>query len=184
MSELIEQIKTDHREVEEYFNRYKSSSTSEKGNKWFNAFVLELCRHAVAEELVLYPLLEHTNEKGKMLAKQSREEHQATKEALHELRNISDPVLFDEKFDALMKNLSEHIAKEEKEDLVFLGDNVTPALREAAGKKFALNKKIVPTHPHPGVPDRPMMLEAILGMMIAPIDKFKDLFADFPEGVN
>lgn len=182
---IIDQIKQDHRELEDYYSKYLASANDEtEANKWFHAFVLELSRHAIGEELVLYPLMDTLNEKGKRLAQESREDHEKTKKDLYELQSITNSELFNQKFHQLFAELKIHIDKEEKNDLVFASDSLTVDELEKAGKAFSLKKKIAPTRPHPSIPDKPAALEAILGLLVTPIDKFKDLFTSFPEGVK
>ena len=81
----------------------------------------------------------------------------------------------------MMDDLTKHIQKEEKEDLVFLERNLNLDERASMGKKFSMKKKIVPTRPHPEIPDHPTMLEAALGLLMTPFDKLADLFREFPE---
>jgi len=39
---------------------------------------------------------------------------------------------------------------------------------------------VAPTQPHAMIPEKPVALEAALGMLMAPLDKFTDMFKDFP----
>jgi len=182
-SDIIERIKHDHEELEEYYSNYKKAhqrGDEDEAHKWFNQFVWEISRHAVSEELVLYPLISAQGERGKELANQSRTDHQQTKNILEELQNTTDPDLFERKMDKMMSELREHIKKEESEDLVYLQENVSQNGREVAGTTFSLGKKLVPTRPHAGVPNKPAALEAALGILITPVDKLRDLFTSYP----
>lgn len=64
----------------EYHDQYKRAG--ERGDvdaqtRWSNQLRWEIARHAVGEEIVVYPLMEkHLGEKGKKLADHDREEHQ------------------------------------------------------------------------------------------------------------
>jgi hypothetical protein len=78
---------------------------------------------------------------------------------------------------SLMDDLKKHIQTEENKDLVYLAHNVTTKNLQHAGTMFAMKKNIVPT---PSIPDKPIALEATIGLLIAPIDKFKDLLSSFP----
>lgn len=178
---LIDEIKKDHQELIAFYDRYKNAVSTEESNKWFHQFVWELSRHSVAEELVLYPLLESLSQKGKELADKARKDHHAVKELLYAASKETNVTLFDEKMNVIMKDLAEHIQNEENEDLVYLSDNVSPKNLSRAGKMFTLKKKIAPTRPHPMIPEKPVALEAALGLLVAPIDKFRDLFSSFPE---
>jgi hypothetical protein len=45
---------------------------------------------------------------------------------------------------------------------------------------FQNRKMIAPTRPHPSAPEKPVLLNEAMGMMMAPIDRFRDLFRDYP----
>lgn len=182
MSEnIIADIKKDHEELEYFYSKMKSSTNEDEEKSWFNQFIFEISRHSVGEEQVLYPLMETLGEKGKILAAESREDHDKLKRVLTEILKENNLTLFNSKIDAMMSDLREHIKNEEEKDLVFLSDKVSIDGLSKASKAFALKKKIAPTRPHPSIPQKPWALEAALGIMTAPFDKFADLFRDFPD---
>jgi len=53
--------------------------------------------------------------------------------------------------------------------------------RKKAAKHFLMKKHLVPTRPHPNVPDKPSIFENALGLLVTPIDKLRDLFNKYPE---
>lgn len=177
----IDEIKRDHQEIKEYYNNYKNATTSDESNKWFHQFVKEVAIHSVGEECAIYPILASISTKGQQLVDKGREEHHKVKVLLSEVMKEKDPAVFDSKMDTIMENLLKHMEQEENEDLLLLADNVTNENLVRAGKAFSMKKKIVPTRPHPAVPEKPVALEAALGLLIAPIDKFRDLFTSFPD---
>lgn len=73
---VIDTIKTDHRELETYFNKIVSSTDLTEQTEWQNQFTWELARHSVGEELVVYPAFEKYVENGVKIADRDREEHQ------------------------------------------------------------------------------------------------------------
>ncbi|KAL2649338.1 hypothetical protein R1flu_017466 [Riccia fluitans] len=181
--DIIDKIKHDHRELEQYFENYKNATKQgdeTEARKWFNQFVWEISRHSVSEELVMYPMLASLGDKGQQLADQSRADHHKIKEFLSELQKTSDMNKFDEMMDAMFGNLKDHIKLEEKEDLTYLEQNTEASARETAGKTFALGKNIAPTNPHPEVPEKLVAVEAAVGLLIAPLDKLSDFFKPFP----
>jgi len=179
--DLISRILQDHRNLEEYYKNYKAAKTEEDSHKWFNQFVWEISRHSVAEELTFYNLLEIKGDKGKELSKKSRDEQNHVKVLLEDLRHEKDPQKFDEKFAKVFNEVQDHLKTEETEDLPFLKEQFTEDQLIKAGKAFSMKQKIAPTRPHPAVPDKPTALELALGLFIAPVDKFRDLFVDFPD---
>lgn len=178
---IINQIIEDHQNIITYYTNYKSANSTEDKNKWFNQFVWLVSCHSVAEELVLYPLIESKGETGKLLADQARKDHHKVKENLYDVSNETDDTAFDQKMDVIMSDLREHIDQEEKENLPFLSEHVSQEDLISYGKSFAFRKKIVPTRPHPSIPERPTALEMGLGILLTPLDKFADLFRGFPQ---
>lgn len=181
--DIIDKINHDHRELEHFFQKYKDShkqGDDMEARKWFNQFVWEVSRHAVCEELIFYPMLTNMGEEGKKMADEAIEYHHKTKEILADLQTTLDMDEFDRKMDKMWADLKEHMNTEESEDLPLLRDNTDVSSRENAGKTFALGKNLVPTHPHPAVPERPVALEAAVGLLITPLDKLRDIFTPFP----
>jgi len=53
--------------------------------------------------------------------------------------------------------------------------------RVELGKVFKNRKKIAPTHAHLFIPDKSPILETLASLIVTPVDKFLDLFKDYPE---
>lgn len=76
MTKISDAVKTDHRELKEYYDKIVHANHMEEQVRYQNQFVWELARHSIAEELVLYPALEkHLGSEGKVLADRDRREH-------------------------------------------------------------------------------------------------------------
>jgi hypothetical protein len=64
----------------EYFDEYKRAKNANDVDaqaRWARQLTWEVARHAVGEEIVVYPLMEkHLGEKGKQLADEDRDQHQ------------------------------------------------------------------------------------------------------------
>ena len=70
----------------EYHDQYKRARDRgdvEAQGRWVRQLTWEIARHAVGEEIVVYPLMEqHLGEKGKQLTDHDREEHTVRKPVL------------------------------------------------------------------------------------------------------
>ena len=181
VSDVIDEILEDHRELEEYYGKFKAAQSVDEAHKYFHQFVWENSRHAVSEEIVVYPMMEAVGERGKKLVEESLEGHRRLKTMLHELENEKDEAKFGALFDATYKELQDHLKIEEGEDLPFIKENISLEERQKAAKRFTLGKKLAPTRPHPGIPDKPVALQMALGLLITPIDKLRDAFTEFPD---
>lgn len=62
----------------EYYGYYqKSAGDPDAQARWAHQLTWEVARHAVGEELIVYPLMEeHMGAEGKRLADEDREQHQ------------------------------------------------------------------------------------------------------------
>lgn len=66
----------DHREIESLFDRILSSPNEDDKVRFQNQFTWELARHAIGEELVVYPAFEKYVSGGVEMANKDRKEHQ------------------------------------------------------------------------------------------------------------
>ncbi|KAI1466583.1 hemerythrin HHE cation binding domain-containing protein [Daldinia caldariorum] len=174
-------IRHDHRQIEKYFDKIINASDRDTQRRYQNAFVWELSRHTIAEELVVYPSIETGVNNGKEMAEKDRAEHQATKEALYKFQNMTPADKdFIPTLEALMKDLKVHIKKEEEHDLVKLEEALLPSRSKDLAEKFETRKSFTPTRSHPSTPNRPPY-ENVVGLMTAPFDKLRDMFRAWPD---
>ncbi|KAI0831550.1 HHE domain protein [Hypoxylon sp. FL0890] len=178
---ISQAIQQDHDELEDYYNRIINSKDHDEQRRFQNAFVWELARHSIAEELVVYPTLEKVVSDGAQRADQDRAEHQKVKERLYEFQNMKPG---DQNFiptlEVLFKDLKQHIKHEEEDDLVKLEEALGLTQSKELCQKFEKTKYFTPTRSHPSAPNKPPF-ETVVGLMTAPIDKLRDLFAKFPD---
>lgn len=176
-------ILADHAKLRAAMNELDGAllgNDTDKAQRWYHKFIREAAQHSVAEELVLYPWLEQHN--GREWAERSRAEHQGLKLMLH---NLERTEFGDEAFRAqyadVKSALLAHIAHEESDEVPMFVRQTTDAERMTMGKKFKMMRAIVPTRPHPRVPNRSAVMETFLGVLIAPLDRLRDLARSFPD---
>ncbi|KAI6088457.1 hypothetical protein F4821DRAFT_233787 [Hypoxylon rubiginosum] len=171
----------DHREIERYYKKIVNSTEPDLQRRYQNAFVWELTRHAIAEELVVYPAIETGVNNGKAMADHDRAEHQITKDQLYKFQNLNPG---DEDFIptlvTLMEDLKVHIKEEEEHDLVKLEEALLPARSKDLAQQFEMTKAFTPTRSHPSAPNKPPF-ETAAGLMTAPLDKLRDMFRAWPD---
>lgn len=69
-------LQEDHHQLEFYYNKIVKSNDPDEQRRYQNAFVWELARHSIAEELVIYPALERVIPDGSGRAERDRLQHQ------------------------------------------------------------------------------------------------------------
>ena len=77
---ISEAIGADHKLIDSYAEKIQSSSSLQEKIEWRNQFTWALARHAVSEELTMYPAMEkHMGQEGTDLTNVDREQHQAVR---------------------------------------------------------------------------------------------------------
>ena len=78
MGETIsEAIAADHASFDEYANYPRTATDDAEKVRWRNQLTWTVARHALSEELTLYPAMEkHLGDEGVRLTKTDKEQHQ------------------------------------------------------------------------------------------------------------
>lgn len=92
MTTISDTIKSDHRKIEDCYNKILNSSNEDETVRWQNQFTWELARHSIGEELVVYPAFEKHLSDGKEMADHDRAEHQVVRRELPFIKRIHDDI--------------------------------------------------------------------------------------------
>ncbi|EKM53317.1 uncharacterized protein PHACADRAFT_99430 [Phanerochaete carnosa HHB-10118-sp] len=181
---LFQAVKEDHEEMYEYHDQYQRAFAKgdvEACARWAHQLRWEIARHAVGEEIVVYPLMEkHLGDKGKELADHDRSEHSQVKQELYKLEGMQPGTEeYTSLLNRMMTSLHHHNDDEEIDDLPLLEPAIGEAASMEAAQDFKRTKKFVPTRAHPAAPNQPPM-ETLVGFLAAPVDKLLDVFKSFP----
>jgi hemerythrin-like domain-containing protein len=156
--DVIEVLEHDHREVEEMFSeleslRGASSEEDQKRRKELTEDVtIELVRHSVAEEVIVYPEVESRVSQEE--AEHAREEHAEAEETLQRLEKLdADDPAFDDELAKLMEEIRHHISDEEDEMFAHMRQVIDEEELRKLGERVEAFKKVAPTRPHPNVPN-------------------------------
>jgi hemerythrin superfamily protein len=155
--DVIQELTTDHREVEEIFAQIEALPTGEKRRKDLaDQATIELVRHSVAEEMHLYPAVRRCLPDGDAIADREIQDHSQAERTMKELEGCqADDPRFDELMGRLMREIREHVTDEEQNLFPLLRQAASPDDLEQLGEKVRTAKKTAPTRPHPTAPDTP-----------------------------
>ncbi|KAJ3518002.1 hypothetical protein NMY22_g13839 [Coprinellus aureogranulatus] len=165
---LFNAVADDHQEMYEYYDSYlRAAGNPELQTKWSNQLRWEIARHAVGEEIVIYPLMErYLGEEGVRLADHDRDEHQVRSSPYFPLPSSFALSLFSlsskknytpsspspratPSYDALLKSIMDHLHEhndsEEVNDLPQLFEKIGREGAEEAAREFKRTKKFAPT---------------------------------------
>lgn len=177
---ILNALSHDHRELESHSRHILTSTDPDEQNRYQNQFTWELARHAIGEELVVYPAIaKHVND-GQRIADKDRAEHQSIKEQLKAFQGLKpgDPA-FLPTLRGMLDDLEHHFRQEEREELVWLEEALSQAESEALARSFERTKLFVPSRSHPMAPSKPPF-ETVVGLLAAPMDKVADIFRKWP----
>ena len=177
--DVIEVLEHDHREVEQMFAELESlrgaSSEEDKERRKTLAeqVTIELVRHSVAEEVLVYPEVERKVSKAEV--EHASEEHAEAEETLAKLEQLdADDPRFDDELEELMGEIRHHIEDEEGEMFAHMREAIDPDELKKLGARVEAFKKVAPTRPHPNVPNEALP-RAAAGPAASLFDRMRDL---------
>ncbi|GAA2252901.1 hemerythrin [Streptomyces ruber] len=173
--DVIHELTTDHREVEEMFQQIEALPSGHSRRKELaDQATIELVRHAVAEEMYLYPAVRKTLADGNGIADKEIDDHSAAELTMKELERCrADDPQFDRLMLQLMSEIRDHVADEEGNLFRMMRQSCAADELNRLGDKVRMAKKTAPTRPHPSAPDTPpgnKLLDPGAGM----IDRLRD----------
>jgi hemerythrin superfamily protein len=178
-SDVIEILVHDHREVEEMFKELEglrgasSPEQLERRKQLTDQVTIELVRHSVAEEVLVYPQVERKVSREE--AEHAREEHAEAEETLARLEKLDrDDPAFDDELATLMAEIRHHIEDEEGQMFAHMRQVIDEDDLRKLGQKVEAFKKVAPTRPHPNVPNDPVS-RTVAGPAASLFDRMRDL---------
>ncbi|GHD87536.1 hemerythrin domain-containing protein [Streptomyces naganishii] len=155
--DVIHELTTDHREVEEIFAQIEALPIGDKRRKDLaDQATIELVRHSVAEEMHLYPAVRRHLPDGDAIADREIQDHSEAEQTMKDLEGCeADDPQFDQLMSRLMREIREHVTDEEQNLFPRLRQAASPEDLEKLGEKVRSAKKTAPTRPHPSAPDTP-----------------------------
>jgi hemerythrin superfamily protein len=177
--DVIEILEHDHREVEEMFSELETlrgevtDEAKERRKDLVDQVTIELVRHSVAEEVIVYPEVEDRVSSEE--AEHAREEHAEAEETLKRLEKLdADDPDFDDELATLMKEIRHHIEDEEGQMFAHMRQVIDSDELRKLGARVEAFKKVAPTRPHPNVPNTPLARVAA-GPAASMLDRMRDL---------
>jgi hypothetical protein len=178
--DVVDVLTADHREATALIADIKAATDVEVQRDLADQLIAELVRHAVAEEMYVYPAMRDHLVDGDAAVEHDIEEHQELETQLKRLEALDagDPA-FTETLRELEATLADHIADEEREHL--------PQLRSALPREELVQlaakvdgaKRLAPTRPHPGAPNSELF-HKVAGPGVGLVDRLRDRISGRP----
>lgn len=155
-TDALRVLASDHRHVEDLFQRYEAASDPAEKTKIAHTVVHELAVHGEIEELYFYPRLRDEFHDGADLVDGAVDEHE---EMMQRLNDIDSMTAEDDEFDGLMRSLvrevRHHVRGEESDLFPRAREVLSAQQRRALGKRLERARSMVPARPPSDAPMPP-----------------------------
>jgi len=172
--DVVEVLTHDHREVQEMFDELIGTTGPDERRRIVDDITIELVRHAVAEEMYLYPAVRRHVPDGDAIADKEISDHSEIEQALKDLEDVAAT---DADFNTITRRLIddvlEHVRDEEDTLFPLLAGHASKEDLLKLGRQVQTAKKVAPTRPHPSAPDRPP-LNKLLAPGAGLVDRIRD----------
>ncbi|GHJ10476.1 hemerythrin [Micromonospora humidisoli] len=179
--DVVDVLTADHHEIEAIFVELENpQGTAGHRRRLADVLIAELVRHAVAEEMYVYPTARRALPDGDQLAEHEIAEHAAAERTLKELEPL-DPsdARFEPLISHLTKSIRQHVREEESELFPRLRAAVAHEELVELADRVRAAKGHLPTRPHPGTPDHPPA-NRLLNPGAGLVDRIRDTLSGRP----
>ena len=177
--DVIDELTTDHREAVQLLEDIAMSTDPGERRDLTDAAISEIVRHAVAEEMYVYPAMREHLPDGDDAVEHDVQEHKQLEEVMKRLEATPDG----EEFDALIRDLAEklrhHAHDEETDQFPQLRKQVPREKLIELREKVIAAKKLAPTRPHPDAP-RSELFHKVVGPGVGLVDRLRDKLTNRP----
>jgi hemerythrin superfamily protein len=173
-TDVIDALTTDHREALELLDRVAASTDTRERRDLIDTAIAEVVRHAVAEEMYVYPAMRDHVPGGEETVKHDTEEHKQLERVMKQLEAVDSG---EERFDSLLREMTEqlrhHAHDEEAEQFPQMRANIPREKLVELREKVETAKKLAPTRPHPSAPNAELF-HKLVGPGVGLVDRLRD----------
>ncbi|MCE3291781.1 MAG: cation-binding protein [Arthrobacter sp.] len=172
--DVVDILTADHREMVELIGRIGLTSDASERRDLADTLIAEVMRHAVAEEMFVYPAMEDHVPNGSEEVEHDKKEHDDIVKLMKRIEGV-DPsdTAFMELVRELESQLTHHAGDEENEQFPKLRSHIPREKLVDLGEKVQSAKKLAPTRPHPSAPHSELFHKTI-GAGVGMVDRLRD----------
>jgi hemerythrin superfamily protein len=173
-SDVVDILTADHREMIELIGQIELTSDTGQRRDIADTLIAEVMRHAVAEEMFVYPAIKDHVPNGAEDVEHDKKEHDEIVKLMKKIEGV-DPSApeFMELIGQLQAQLSHHANDEETEQFPKLRSHIPHEKLVNMGEKVQNAKKLAPTRPHPSAPHSELFHKTV-GPGVGMVDRLLD----------
>ena len=172
--DVVDILTTDHQEMVSLIAQIESTSDPGQRRDLADTVIAEVMRHAVAEEMFVYPAVEEHVPNGTKEVEHDKNEHD---EIVRLMKQVEDVDAAEPEFMELIRELEaklrHHAKDEESEQFPQLRAHIPAEKLVDLGEKVENAKKLAPTRPHPHAPHSELFHKTI-GPGVGMVDRLRD----------
>ncbi len=173
-ADVVDELSSDHREALALLDRLANSIDADQRRDLADTVIAEVVRHAVAEEMYVYPAMREHVPDGDQAVEHDIEEHKQLEGTMKQLEAV-DPG--EPRFDSLVREMTEqlrhHAYDEETEQFPRLRERIPRDELVRMREKVETAKKLAPTRPHPSAPNSELF-HKLAGPGVGMVDRLRD----------
>jgi hemerythrin superfamily protein/ribosome-associated toxin RatA of RatAB toxin-antitoxin module len=172
--DVVDVLTTDHREVTDLLRQIGSATDAATRRDLADTMISELVRHAVAEEMYVYPAMKKHLPDGEAAVEHDIAEHKELEQTMKELEAVeASDLRFDALIGQLETTLADHVSDEESDQFPRLRAAIPRDELVQLAHKVQTAKKLAPTRPHPGAPNAELF-HKLVGPGVGLVDRLRD----------
>ncbi|MEV5961504.1 hemerythrin domain-containing protein [Kribbella sp. NPDC051952] len=176
--DVVDVLTADHREVEGLITEILAGRSSDRQRDLADQLIAELVRHAVAEEMFVYPAMREHLPDGDSAVKHDVEEHKELETLMKQLEGAeAGQAEFLDLISQIQNVLADHVRDEESDQFPQLRAHLPQHELTSLAERVELAKKVAPTRPHPSAPNSELF-HKLVGPGVGLVDRLRDRLAD------
>ncbi|GIF14942.1 hemerythrin domain-containing protein [Actinoplanes teichomyceticus] len=173
-TDVIDILTSDHRDVTALIGEIWTVADPMIRRDLTDTAISELVRHAVAEEMYVYPAMRKHLPDGDQAVEHDIEEHKELEQTMKQLEAADvSSAEFDGALRKLEALLADHVRDEEAEQFPQLRRHIPQEELVELAAKVETAKKLAPTRPHPAAPNSELF-HKLVGPGVGLVDRLRD----------
>jgi hemerythrin superfamily protein len=172
--DVVDILTADHRDVTALIGEIWTIRDPMMRRDLTDTAISELVRHAVAEEMYVYPAMRKHLPDGEKAVEHDIEEHKDLERTMKKLEAAEvGSAEFEQGLGRLEALLADHVQDEESEQFPELRRRIPREELVELAEKVETAKKLAPTRPHPGAPNSELF-HKLVGPGVGLVDRLHD----------
>ncbi|MDI3331619.1 MAG: hemerythrin domain-containing protein [Micrococcus sp.] len=173
-ADAVDILTADHRAMLELLGEIEGAADAEQRRDLADTVIAEVMRHAVAEEMFVYPAIEKHLPNGAEEVEHDKKEHDDLVQVMKRMEDVdASGAQFMDLVREMERQLRHHIEDEEAEQFPKLRTHIPSDELVTMGQKVENAKKLAPTRPHPHAPHSELFHKTI-GAGVGMVDRLRD----------